>query len=63
VKGAGDQINYGMRIYDPRLGRFLSVDPLQKEFADLSPYQFAENDVILATDLDGLEKQILVNAF
>ncbi len=28
VKGTGAQYDYGFRIYDPRLGRFLSVDPL-----------------------------------
>jgi hypothetical protein len=45
-----------MRIYDPRVGRFLSVDPLQKKFAWNSSYAYAENDVIRSVDLDGLEK-------
>jgi RHS repeat-associated protein len=52
----GSQQDYGMRIYDPRLGRFLSVDPLSKEYPWNSTYAFAENDVIRSIDLDGLEK-------
>jgi RHS repeat-associated protein len=56
VKGVeGTQQDYGMRIYDPRLGRFLSVDPLTKEYPELTPYQFASNTPICAVDLDGLE--------
>jgi hypothetical protein len=55
VKGAGNQQDYGMRIYDPRLGRFLSVDPLTKTYPMLTPYQFASNTPIAAIDLDGLE--------
>jgi RHS repeat-associated protein len=56
VKGYGNQQDYGMRIYDPRLGRFLSVDPLQKKYPDLSPYQFTNNSPIAFTDPDGLER-------
>jgi hypothetical protein len=44
-----------MRIYDPRLGRFLSVDPIAKQYPELTPYQFAGNTPIWAVDLDGLE--------
>ena len=55
VKGEGNQQDYGMRIYDPRLGRFLSVDPLEDEYPELTPYQFAGNTPIQATDLDGEE--------
>jgi len=55
IKGEGNQQDYGMRIYDPRLGRFLSVDPITDRFAELTPYQFASNSPIWAIDLDGLE--------
>ncbi|MBD0376455.1 MAG: hypothetical protein ICV51_12585 [Flavisolibacter sp.] len=55
VKGEGNQQDYGMRIYDPRLGRFLSVDPLVKQYPELTPYQFASNTPIKAVDIDGLE--------
>ena len=56
IKGAsGTSYDYGFRIYDPRLGRFLSVDPLTKEYPWYTPYQFAGNTPIEAVDIDGLE--------
>jgi hypothetical protein len=45
-----------MRIYDPRLGRFLSVDPLTLSYPFYTPYQFAGNKPIWAVDLDGAEE-------
>lgn len=53
VKGEGNQQDYGMRIYDNRLGRFLSVDPLTKSYPMLTPYQYATNRPIDGVDLDG----------
>ena len=55
VKGEGNQQDYGMRIYDPRLGRFLSEDPITKTYPELTPYQFASNRPIEGIDQDGLE--------
>ncbi|TWF40347.1 RHS repeat-associated protein [Chitinophaga polysaccharea] len=55
VKGEGNQQDYGMRIYDPRIGKFLSVDPLTKKYPELTPYQFSSNSPILNVDLDGEE--------
>ena len=55
VKGEGTQQDYGMRIYDTRLGRFFSVDPITKQYPELTPYQFASNRPIDGIDKDGLE--------
>ena len=55
VKGAGNSQDYGFRIYDPRLGKFLSIDPLSRKFPFYTPYQFAGNKPIVSIDLDGLE--------
>jgi RHS repeat-associated protein len=55
AKGEGNQLDYGMRIYDPRVGKFLSVDPLTGQYAMLTPYQFSSNNPIHNIDIDGLE--------
>jgi RHS repeat-associated protein len=47
--------DYGFRIYNPRLGKFLSVDPLFKSYTWNSTYAFSENRPIDGIDLDGLE--------
>jgi len=55
VKGEGNQQDYGMRVYDPRLGRFLSVDPIAPKYPELTPFQFASNSPVIGIDQDGLE--------
>jgi len=62
VKGEGNQQDYGMRIYDPRLGKFLSVDPLTADYPWFTPYQFAGNMPIWAIDIDGMEGDKKPNA-
>ena len=47
--------DYGMRMYDTRVCRFISVDPLTKKYPMLTPYQFASNSPIRMIDLDGKE--------
>lgn len=56
VKGDGNQIDYGARIYDPRLGRFLSVDPISRSYPNESNYVFAGNSPIQFTDFNGYFK-------
>jgi len=53
VKGDDNQLDYGMRIYDPRLGRFLSLDPIIKSYE--SPYVGYANNPILLIDPSGMD--------
>ncbi len=53
--GTGNQQNYGQRIYDPRVSRFLSVDPISTHYPMLTPYQFGSNSPVSGVDQDGLE--------
>jgi RHS repeat-associated protein len=55
VKGKGNSINYKYRMHDPRLGRFLSLDPLAPKYPHNSPYAFSENRVVDGIELEGLE--------
>jgi RHS repeat-associated protein len=55
VNGVGNWQDYGLRMYDPRVGRFSSIDPLTKKYPELAPYQFASNRPIEGIDLDGAE--------
>ncbi|MBK9732878.1 MAG: RHS repeat-associated core domain-containing protein [Chitinophagaceae bacterium] len=61
INGSGDSYDYGYRIYDPRIARFLSVDPLSKGYPFYSPYQFAGNTPIAAVDVDGLEPTTIID--
>ncbi len=56
VSGTGNQYDYGFRIYNPRIARFLSVDPLSDSYPWYTPYQFAGNTPVEAIDMDGLEE-------
>ena len=46
---------YGARYYDPRLGRFLSVDPLAEKYAGWSPYAYVFDNPLKFTDPTGME--------
>lgn len=55
IKGNGNSVNYKYRMHDPRLGRFFAVDPLVKEYPELTPYQFSSNNPIGMIEIEGLE--------
>lgn len=47
---------YGKRYYSAWSCRFISVDPLYRDYAYYTPYQFAGNKPVSSIDLDGLEE-------
>jgi RHS repeat-associated protein len=59
--GEGNAYDFGARIYDSRLGRWLSLDPLTSKYPNLSPYLFAGNNPILFVDFDGNDFGINAN--
>ena len=50
-----DLIEYSFRMYNPEIGRFIQIDPLAEDFEYNGSYNFAENRVIEAIELEGLE--------
>ncbi len=53
LKGIGNSLDFGARMYDSRLGRWLSVDPFRAKYPALSPYSFAANSPIIFIDHAG----------
>jgi RHS repeat-associated protein len=46
---------YGARYYAAWLARFVSVDPLQFKYPELTPFQYANNRPVSMVDLNGKE--------
>ncbi len=53
IKGEGNSYDFGARIYDPRVGRWLVRDPLASKYPSVSPYNSFSNNPIINVDPDG----------
>ena len=45
--------DFSARMYDPALGRFLSVDPMAEGYRHLSPYAYCAGNPVVYADKDG----------
>jgi len=50
---AFDLYYYGARYYDPKLGRFIAVDPLAGKYPEWSPYVYCMNNPLMYVDPNG----------
>ena len=56
VRGTkGASYDFGARMYDPRIGRWLSVDPLEAEYVGHTPFNFVANSSLILVDPNGEE--------
>jgi RHS repeat-associated protein len=53
VKGTGNSIDMGARIYDPRIGRFFNLDFFGSLKPGMSGFNFASNNPLSRIDPDG----------
>jgi RHS repeat-associated protein len=61
ISGAGNHFAFDERGYDPRLGRWWSVDPLFAKYPAQSPYSFVGNSPILNREIDGRDYGVYID--
>lgn len=53
IAGEGNDYDFGARIYESRLGRWFSVDPMSDLYYPISPYSISLNNSIYYIDVEG----------
>ncbi len=53
IMGGSNSYDFGARIYDARIGLWLSIDPLFKKYPYLSPYNYVADNPVIYYDNDG----------
>lgn len=56
----GTSYDFGARMLDPRVGRWLSLDPLGAKYPAITPYAFALNSPLLFMDPNGKEGVVTI---
>ena len=60
VYGDGNSYDFDARMLDPRLGRWLSVDPKHYKYPSYSPYHYGYDSPIITIDIDGAENVVVI---
>jgi RHS repeat-associated protein len=54
IEGKGNSVDFGERIYDPRIGGWPTPDKMEPKFASWSPYSYGLDNPIFLSDINGL---------
>jgi len=60
LHGNGNSVDFGARMYNPRLGRWFSTDELEGKYTSYSPYHAMYDNPISVIDGDGRENIVIV---
>lgn len=58
--GSGNSYDFAARIYDPRIGRWLAIDPNARKQAGWSPYKAFKDNPIVYADPDGQREHLKI---
>lgn len=53
IKGDGNTVDFGARMYDPAIGRWFSADPLREVYTSLAPYSYGAGNPVNVLDGEG----------
>ncbi len=59
-EGRGNSYDFGARVLNPRVGSWLSLDPLRAKYPSVSSYVFANNNPIIYVDKDGRDAILIL---
>jgi RHS repeat-associated protein len=60
IKGAGNSYDFGARMYDSRVGRWLAKDPKMQKYPGWSSYHFAYCSPLIVIDPNGKENIVVI---